>query len=582
MRRILVGLGVGIVALVVGCGAPEGRSPHGVKRAKTAPPAQPFPSREKLDKLAALPPPAPLPAQTVASAREWKLDAAASDVAPPAEARYAQVAKQAGVPVTFAKELRCVAREMGRFHLEHAAYPDERMRRFMVAACGLTTTAVSAGVSHGEADARIPDAELLADWQKKLVVSADLRGSSVGVWMGRKGKRVVIMTVALKTSAGDMVMTNEEPGVVTVRGTAPADSEAVLGLVNQGPQVTRCAPDLATPLPLYAFRCSLADGDASAWIEVAARAQGKLLLRSIGLGLGRRDASAPFVYTAPARDARIVTSSGELAAAVLEGVNRARATGQLAPLTLAEEQTATNGRFAPYFFQASHTKNDESDQVGLGLLAGWDVAGGTIRNGNLFAAMLSGTSNATAWLDYALESPMGRFTMLEPEARQIAVGVSPPGSIGGLGAVVTTYQMFGGSDHHADAARVFANITKLRAARGLAQPVALQDTRAMAAEASFVSAGKKDAQDALEAALIAVRDHTHLGVKGWLAMTNDLDAVPFPPELLASPTATVGVEVTHVRNPGAAWGTYVVFLVSPVSAAPPTMQAAGQGSLRSL
>ena len=65
-------------------------------------------------------------------------------------------------------------------------------------------------------------------------------------------------------------------------------------------------------------------------------------------------------------------------------------------------------------------------------------------------------------------------------------------------------------------------------------------------------------------------------------MTNDLDAVPFPPELLASPTATVGVEVTHVRNPGAAWGTYVVFLVSPVSAAPPTMQAAGQGSLRSL
>jgi len=584
MRRMPFAVGVGLVALVLGCGAPEGRTPSGGgRRARTVPPAQPFPSREKLNKLGAAPPVAPLPVQTVASAPEWRLDAAGSEVAQAPEARYAQVAAKAGVAVTFAKELRCAAREMGRFHLEHGAYPDERLRRFMVAACGLTTTAVSAGVSHGEADARIPDEELLADWQKRLVVSADLRGSNVGVWMGRKGRRVVFMAVAQKTSPGEMVLTNEQPGVVTVRGTAPADSEAVLGLVNQGEHaVARCAPDLATPLPLYSFRCSLAEGDTVAWIEVAARAQGKLLLRSIGLGLGRRDASVPFAYAAPARDVKNVTSSGELAAAVLEGVNHARAAGQLGPLTLAKEQTATNGRFAPFFFQASRTTDDESDQVGLGLLAGWDVAGGTIRNGNLFAAMLSGTSNANAWLDYALESPMGRFTMLEPEARQLAVGVAPPGAVGGLGAVVTTYQMFGGPDHRADAAHVFGNITRLRVARGLAQPIALQDTRAMAAEASFVNAGKKDAHDALDAAMVAVRDRTHLSVKGWVAMTNDLDAVPFPPELLGAASATVGVEVTHVRNPGAAWGTYVVFLVAPVAAPTPTIQAAREAFVPAL
>ena len=58
--------------------------------------------------------------------------------------------------------------------------------------------------------------------------------------------------------------------------------------------------------------------------------------------------------------------------------------------------------------------------------------------------------------------------------------------------------------------------------------------------------------------------------------------VDVTPELLASPTATVGVEVTHVRNPGAAWGTYVVFLVAPVSAATPTMQAASEGPVPSL
>ncbi|HSO35633.1 MAG TPA: hypothetical protein VLT33_24055, partial [Labilithrix sp.] len=84
--------------------------------------------------------------------------------------------------------------------------------------------------------------------------------------------------------------------------------------------------------------------------------------------------------------------------------------------------------------------------------------------------------------------------------------------------------------------------------------------------------GRKDAQDALDAALVAVRNRTHHGVRGWIAMTNDLDAIPFPPELLGAPSATVGIEVTHVRNPGAAWGTYVVFLVSPAVDATPTPQ----------
>ncbi|HSO31661.1 MAG TPA: hypothetical protein VLT33_04075, partial [Labilithrix sp.] len=554
MRR-MIGLALGVLTLVsVGCGAPEGRSANAVKGSRSGrlAPAQPFPSRQALEKLAAAPV-TPLPARTVAAAPEWKLQGAGADAVAPVEARYAQVATKTGAAVTFAKELRCVARELGRFHLENDAYPDERLRRFLIAACGLTNPAIVAAESHGAADPSIADEEILADWQKKLAIPAEVRGSALGVWMGRKGKRVVIMTVAQKTSPGDMVITNEEPGQVTVRGTAPLGSETVIGLVNQGEHgVARCAQDLATPLPLYAFRCALGEGDATAWIEVAARAQGRLLLRSVGLGLARRDVAVPYAYVAAPRDVKNVTSSAELASAVLDGVNRARAKGKLAPLTLAGTQTATNGRFAPHFFQASQ-QHDDSDQIGLGLLAGWDVEG-TIRNGNLFAALLSGTSNANAWLDYALESPMGRFTMLEPEARQIAVGVSAPGALGGLGAVVTTYQMFGSTDHRADVAHVFAGITKLRAARGLAQPIAMADTAALAAEATFVNTGRKDAQDALDAALVAVRNRTHQGVRGWIAMTNDLDSIPFPPELLGAPSATVGIEVTHVRNPGAAWG----------------------------
>ena len=73
-------------------------------------------------------------------------------VAQPFETRYAQVATKTGVHLTYAKELRCVARELARFRLEHDAYPDERLKRFIIASCGLTT----ANVSYAEQRRRVP------------------------------------------------------------------------------------------------------------------------------------------------------------------------------------------------------------------------------------------------------------------------------------------------------------------------------------------------------------------------------------------------------------------------------------------
>jgi hypothetical protein len=50
---------------------------------------------------------------------------------------------------------------------------------------------------------------------------------------------------------------------------------------------------------------------------------------------------------------------------------------------------------------------------------------------------------------------------------------------------------------------------------------------------------------------------------GWALLTNDLDLVTFPPELLAPGPVAVGVEVTHFRPEGAAWGAYLIYLVTP-------------------
>ena len=578
-RGALASLTVAAMLVTLGC-AGEGARGAGAKHPSLKV-AQPFPTRDALDKVAQTPLRA-VPTRSVATTAEWSFDTTPVDAPAPVETRYAQVATKTGVHLTYAKELRCVARELARFRLEHDAFPDERLKRFIIASCGLTTTQVSYAEQRGEAPTELTDEKLLEQWQNKLMVDAALKDQVAGVWMARKGKRVVIMTAAAPAMGEMVVSPADASGRVEVRGTAPAGTETVLALVNQGETgVDRCEPDLATPLPLFAFHCTMAAGDKSTWIEVATRAQGRLLLRSVGLALATRDPSAPIKYAPVVHEAKSVTSGNEMSRAVLEGVNRARAAAKLAPVELAPNQASTNERLAPYFFQASMLSDQaQGDVVGLGLLAGWDVQG-TIRNGNLYAALLSGTTDANAWLDYALEMPMGRYTMLEGGARQIAIGVAPPSSMGGVGAVVTTYQFFGGADHRADAARVFDLLKRTRTARGLPAPAALADTKAMALEATLVNRGEKEAYEALNAALVGERDRLGKSVRGWVIATNDLDAIPFPPEVMRGGALTVGVEVTHHRDAGAAWGQYIVFLVTEdagATAPTPQIQAANRAS----
>jgi hypothetical protein len=571
--RVVVWAALGILSLsFVACGGatPEARS---ARRRARAPVANPFPSRESLTKLAAAPV-AKAPAQSVASAPEWNVVIDTSDASSPAEARFAQVATKSAAKLTYSKELRCVAREIGRFQVEHGAPPNERLKRFMIAACGMTNPAVGAMIQVGDATPDVPDEQILAEWQKTVAVPPAVKGNAVGVWMARNKKRVAILVAYAQPEAQMVVSPVDEAGAFTVRGEAPPNTEYVIGLVNQGTGVTTCEPDGATPLPLFALRCTMAKDDKTAWVEVAARAQGRLLLRSTGLGLARRDATAPISFVASARAPRPVTSPADLQKAILEGVNQVRSGAKLSPVELAPAQTSTNERLAPHFFAAS-LKNDlpKGDLVALGLIAGWDVDG-TIKRGNLFSALLSGTTDANDWLGYALEMPMGRFTMLGAEARQMAIGVSTPSEVGGLGAVVTTYDMFTSNDHRADAALVFRQIEKARMARGLPLPTRIEGVPAVAQLARLVNEGKRDAEDALDEAMIAVRDHSHKSVRGWVLTTNQLEALSLPPELLGAGPLDLTIEVTHHKEAGAAWGSYVLFMVTPSAgpASTPTPQ----------
>ena len=549
------------VTTACGGATPDAKSAR--SRGKTHP-AQPFPSRDSLAQIASAPV-TPPPVQDVASATDWNVTIEAVNAPSPAETRFAQVA---GKSVTYSKELRCAARELARFQVEHGAQPNERLKRFMIAACGTTNQGVAGYVQSGDVPAEVTDEQVLTSWQKKITVPPELKGSVVGVAMARNKKRAVFTIAYAKPEAEMTISPVDAAGAFTVNGTAPANTEYVLGLVNQGASVASCEPDAAMPLPLYTFHCTMGPGDKTAWVEVGARAQGRLLLHSTGLGLARRDPTTPVSFTASGRAPRPVKSPADLENAILEGVNRARSGAKLGAVELAATQSTTNERLAPHFFAASFGHDQQKgDLVGLGLIAGWDVAG-TIKRGNLFSAMLSGTSDANDWLDYALEVPMGRHTMLGAETKQIAVGASSES--GALGAVVTGYDMFTSNDHRADAALVFRTIEKARLSRGLPVPTRMEGVPAVAQQARLVNEGRRDTDDALDAAMVAVRDHAQRSVHGWVLSSNQLEALQFPPELLGAGPLDLAIEVTHHKEQGAAWGSYVVFLVTPSPLASPT------------
>lgn len=555
-----IGFGLSLAVGSVGCGGGAGSGSFA--------PKNPFPSRGKLAQLAAAQA-KPVAARNVASAPEWKVDPAGLDTPPPVETRFGAVAKGS---VTFTRELRCVSRELARFYADHGAPPDERVNRFIGGACGLTTPYFSTGFATGEGTAGATDEQVLTEWQKSLKVPDGHKGDQAGIGFARKGDKLVVATAFVKPNPTVSVVIEraDAAGVVVVRGTAPAKTEAMLALINRGAGVASCEPDVNVPLPAFSFRCTMAPDDKSAWIEVSAQPEGRLLTGSIALALARRDANAPVDYVTTRREA----AGDDLSASLLDAVNRARTAAGAPAVTLAPKQSATNAQLAPHFFSAElENDQDKTDLVGLGLIAGWDVDG-MIRDGNFYASLLSGSGDGNAWIDYALESPMGRHTMLAPGAKQIAIGVPPKEAIGGMGAVVTTYEFFGNEDHAADAQRVLLRLQRARIARGLSKPVPIKGLDRMKAQAVLVNRGQKDAYEALTDALSEERDRAGVGVKGWVVGTNDIETMPLPPELLTGPQVQVGIEVTHYRPEGAPWGMYVVFFLVPAGSAAPQQQTA--------
>jgi hypothetical protein len=268
-----------------------------------------------------------------------------------------------------------------------------------------------------------------------------------------------------------------------------------------------------------------------------------------------------------------MASAEALDGQIAELVNRLRAEAGAAPLAFEREQSATAGALAPHFF-ASLFGNDpqtNADLVLLGLLAGWDVDG-LIQDAHFSAAWAPQSTDLSRLLSEALESPVGRRTLLSPEVERIAVGsvVAGEGGDSSLGALFVTYALFSEREHEQHARRVRERLAAKRAERGLGAPRHLHDVAPLAMRAASAVQAGAEPEDALQELLEASGEALGRSVHGWIVESSDLDRIEFPEEFVARPDLELAVGVSVRRPQGEPWGRYVVMIVA---ASPPQQRA---------
>ncbi len=325
--------------------------------------------------------------------------------------------------------------------------------------------------------------------------------------------------------------------------------------------VARCDIDPLQHLPAFRVTCPIAEGDVATRIEIATKQQGRVLLEGAAQVEVRRDEQAELQYNAAAYgDNKTVASSAQFRSALLTDLNQVRKAAGLQPFALESQQSVTNDRLAPYLFETMFNGDDQQGTtITLGLLAGWDVHG-LIQDGGIFCSSVNSVRNPSRWLTQALNSPLGRWVLLEPKMSRIGIGASELTPSGEM-ALVTTYSFFDSTDHAADEATVIAELDRQRAAHRLGPVHRVNSDAAMQKALRQINLNAITSDEALHTVMQETVATTNRGVSGSLVETTDVRQMKFEAMYLSASTLDIEVGVTHYRAPGAAWGQFAVLFI---------------------
>jgi hypothetical protein len=464
-------------------------------------------------------------------------------------------------------ELRCAALETARFYATAGGFPDDGTRKYLAERCGSAAPSHHLGTLTGEVPASVSEDELARQYEKDVRTLLDQSGLSatteVALGAARSGTRVGVAVYSTNPVAR---LSRFSPLVsgdsATLEGVVSRDADFALALVNQGTTGYRaCEPDHTLKLPHFRVTCPLLSTDEQMRFEVATRKPGRVLMDIELSALLRRSEEAGLEY-APQSPTSTAIAADALAfqTVLFAALNDVRAAAGVRALTLEGKQSAVNQRLAPHFFEAALTGNEDVlDTIGLGVLAGWDVAG-LIRDGGVYWGVVTSTRSPARWLTYALESPLGRSILLDPEMTRVAIGASGLAPSGAM-ALVTTYSFFQTRDHSADETKVFRELSKRRQARRHSVPTRTPRERALERALARIATNDATTGQALELAMEEISGSESVGVSGWVVETTDLRQIRWPDDLLAKEPLDVEIGVTHYKAPGGAWAQYAVLVI---------------------
>jgi hypothetical protein len=541
--------------------------------------ANPFPSQAELDQLGPAPSASELARIETDEVDSWTLEGPFPDrvedvahaAATPWEEVLAQAAtRRAGLAVV-TEAMRCAARELGHFLLVRGKLPPPTLLEFMAARCGTPSAEITHLYLEGAVPRTVDDSQLLEQWRPQLdqLLSRALTGgpATAGLWFGRDGQRAV---VAVVTSPRRVLVAPFSPVETGDRlifgGEVVGSPDAVTAWANRGALgFTKCDRDPKVALPRFAFSCALDPGDSVAVIDVAARERGRILADGLLRVLARRpgEEGRQWRRTRYAA-ARPASTPEDFTLGVSEVLGEVRKKADLHPLVLSKTQSEQVAQLVPHVLAGSLGLGPSavSDLAALGVLAGWRV-GGSIKDANMTSAALAGPMDSGLWVDTALEEPLGRATLLDPDARVLAVGTVASNQPPVLVAIAATYQLFGEENLTAEAARYAKRIAEARAAREKSAPEPLVSVQAVAEHATqTLAASKLEPQVALNEALAKAGSLVGRPLHGWYVEGRDVEELPIPEELSTWDSLEMAVAVGYYQPPDEPWGRLVVFVIA--------------------
>lgn len=543
-----------------------------------------FPGRDVLTSLADQPVGKVSRQQTGDVVDAWTIEAApeldrAQDKWTPTEpwpVLFEDVAKAEAPRTQLSKGMACVARELGRFYLAQKTYPDKGLERFIVGGCGNVIPGIGIESVSIELPAQISDERLFTEESAKnrpwLAKSLHDKPSMAGFWFGRTDKLATLFVVTAQEGATlkPFSLMPDERGEVLFEGQALQPVQYFSAYVNHGKSgAATCEIDMSIPKPGFRIICPVDKADETAWIQVMAvppkRALGSVLVQAL---VRKGHATAPRYAAVRYGDPSPVTTPDQFAESVLKNLNRARKEAKLSELSFAAEQSTTATSVAPHYFAAMFGDKPDPqtvDTITLALLAGWDIPG-IIRDGHLVWSAAT-TLDANRWLTSALEMPIGRRTLMDPDIEQLALGPVVIREQKLLGAVAMGYRFHHGVDHADDEKYLFMRVTQTRARLNLPPPKRLSGADVILNEELLkVHQGLNSPNAATDKVLKRAVEQFQRSMRGHVIETSSLEGLQLPEEVLRQPVLDIDIGVTHFKPEAGAWGHYAILVVYAAAA----------------